>query len=159
MLVGQGPSVSDDRSGQPYSGPAGDDLDAALQAAGLTRTDIWLTNVHKCVARRDAYSIRPPTKTELKACRQWLDFELALVQPQVIVAIGSPAAKALLGDGFKLSQQRGQWLDGPAGIPTLATFQPGYYRRIQAHDLQAAEEARQTVIDDFRKAVERTSET
>jgi DNA polymerase len=155
MLVGVGPSISDDRTGQPYSGPAGHALDAALAAVGLTRDDVWLTNAHKCVAKKDNYTIRNPTKTELKACRPWLDIELALVQPKVIVVIGTPAAKTLLGDDFKLTEQRGQWLDGPDGIPTLATFQPSYYLRIEQHDPQAAEEARLAVIEDFRKAVAR----
>ena len=157
MLVGQGPSISDDRTGQPYSGPAGDDLDAALDAVGLARSDIWLTNAHKCVAKKDKFNIRPPTKTELKACRSWLEIELALVRPQIIIAIGAPAARALLGDDFRITEQRGQWFDGPHGILTLATFQPGYYRRLTDLNPQAAEQARLAVIDDLRKAVERVS--
>ena len=155
MLVGIGPSISDDRTGQPYSGPAGKALDEALAAAGLTRDDIWLTNMHKCVAKKDNHTIRPPTKTELKACRPWLEIELGLVQPRVIVIIGGPAAKALLGDDFRLTEQRGEWLEGPEGIPTLATFQPSYYLRLVPHDPEAAEAARVAVIDDFREAVKR----
>jgi DNA polymerase len=155
MLVGIGPSISDDRTGEPYSGPAGHALDAALAAVGLTRDDVWLTNMHKCVAKKDSRSIRQPTKTELKACRPWLDTELALVEPEVIVVIGSPAARALLGDDFRLSERRGEWVAGPGGVPTLATFQPSYYLRIREHDPQAAEQARLVVIDDFRTAVRR----
>ena len=158
MLIGQGPSISDDRTGQPYSGPAGRALDEALAAVGLTRDDIWLTNTHKCVAKKDNTSIRPPTKAELRACRPWLDIELALVQPKVVVVIGGPAAKALLGDDFKISEQHGEWVDGPEGIPTLATFQPSYYLRLREHNPQAAEEARLAVVDDLRKAVARAKD-
>jgi DNA polymerase len=155
MLVGQGPSVSDDRTGQPCSGPAGRALDEALAAAGLTRDEVWLTNTHKCIAKQDSRSVRPPTKTELKACRRWLDIELALVEPIVIVVIGGPATKALLGDDIKISERRGEWVEGPGGIPTLATFQPSYYLRLQEHDPQAAEQARLVVIDDLRAAITR----
>lgn len=159
MLIGVGPSNTDDRTGQPYTGPAGDSLDETLAAVGLTRDDVWLTNTHKCVAKKDNYSIRNPTKTELNACRPWLDIELVLVQPKVLVVIGGPAAKAIAGDGFKLTEQRGQWFDGPQGIPALATFQPSYYLRVVEHDPQAAEQSRLAVVEDFRKAVARAKES
>ena len=154
MMVGQGPSVSDNRTGDVYSGPAGKELDELLAEAGLSRETIYLTNIHKCLARKkdDPYNIRPPTKTELKACRDWLDGELKLVKPKILVCVGSPAAKWLLGDNFDLTQQRGEWVAGPFGTQALATYQPTYITRLRQHDREKAEEALAHLKRDLRTA-------
>lgn len=156
MLVGQGPSESDDQSGHPYSGPSGPVLDKALAAASLKREDIWLTNITKCLAPASQGSprqIREPKADEVRACRIWLDQEIALIQPKVIVCIGGPAAKALIDPQFKLTQQRGQVFPGPNGIPTLAIVQPAYILRLKDHDRQAAVRAWNELIADLRTAV------
>ncbi len=155
MLVGQGPSESDDRSGHPYSGPSGQVLDQALAAAGLKREDIWLTNITKCLAPAGAgrpRQIREPKADEVRACRIWLDQEIALVQPKVIVCIGGPAAKALIDPRFRLIEQRGQVFPGPNGIPTLAVVQPAYILRLKDHDRPAAVRAWNELIADLRRA-------
>lgn len=155
MLVGQGPSESDDRSGHPYSGPSGQVLDQALAAAGLKREDIWLTNITKCLAPAGAghsRQIREPKADEVRACRIWLDQEIALVQPKVIVCIGGPAAKALIDPRFRLTEQRGQVFPGPNGIPTLAVVQPAYILRLKDHDRPAAVRAWNELIADLRRA-------
>lgn len=154
MMVGQGPSVTDDRTGNLYSGPAGDELDEVLQAAGLSRDTIYLTNIHKCLARKkdDRFNIRPPTKTELRACRPWLDAEFEIVKPRYLVCVGSPAAKWLLGDAFDLSAQRGEWVDGPFATQAMATYQPTYITRLRQHDSEKAAEAYQHLIGDLRRA-------
>ncbi|MER3544877.1 MAG: uracil-DNA glycosylase [Chloroflexota bacterium] len=163
MLVGQGPSESDDRSGHPYSGPSGPVLDQALAAAGLKRKDIWLTNITKCLAPAGAgrphqtcsersESIREPKADEVRACRIWLDQEIALIQPKVIVCIGGPAAKALIDPRFRLTEQRGQVFPGPNGIPTLAVVQPAYILRLKDHDRPAAVRAWNELVADLRRA-------
>ena len=154
MLIGQGPSVSDDRTGEVYSGPAGDELNAALKAAGLNRSMIYLTNCHKCVARdkNDPYNIRAPIKAELTACKEWLDGEFKQVKPKVLVCIGSPAAKWLLGDQFDLTKQRGEWQTGPFGTRALATYQPTYINRLRQHNPDQADAAWAALVSDLKAA-------
>jgi uracil-DNA glycosylase len=154
MMVGQGPSVTDDRTGDIYSGPAGDELDEVLKLAGLSRQTVYLTNIHKCVAKKkdDPYNIRPPAKMELTACRHWLDGELFLVKPKFLVCVGGPAAKWLLGNQFDLMQQRGEWVVGPQGVQAMATFQPIYITRLRQHDPDGADTAYQQMVGDLRQA-------
>lgn len=133
MLIGQGPSKMDNRTGQPYSGPSGDLLDKALAEVGLNRKQIWLTNLHKCLSY-DAKNrkLRVPRAEEISACQPYLQAEVRLVQPQVIVCLGAPAAKVVIGPTFKLSEQRGEWQHSIWGnIKTLATFQPAYLMRLK----------------------------
>lgn len=163
MLVGQGPSLTDDKTGLPYSGPAGDFLDTALGQAGLSRADVWITNLHKCVAtKRDPKTgqevQRPPRVEEVNACRQWLDEELFWVKPRVLVTIGGPAAQTLLGREFQLSEQRGQWQVGPSAIPTLPTYQPTYLKRLSEWDRPAAVQGWRDLVADLTAARERAEE-
>lgn len=162
MLIGQGPSLTDDQTGLPYSGPAGEFLDTALRQAGLDRDEIWLTNLHKCVATRlnkesGRPEMRPPKAEEVSACMIWLEQELFWVRPAVLVAIGGPAAQTLLGKDFQLSEQRGQWLVGPHGIPTLATYQPTYLKRLSEWDRPAAVQGWRDLVADLRAARERAA--
>ena len=156
MLIGQGASQTDDHTGIPYSGPAGDYLDKALASAGLSRTQVWITNITKCLAAREnkdgRMELRTPRKSELDACRPWLEDELLLICPAAIVAIGSPAAQALIDPGFNLTEQRGQWYDGPGGIPTLATYQPTYLVRLSQWDRPKAVEGWRDLVADLRLA-------
>lgn len=156
MLIGQGPSQTDDRTGQPYSGPAGEYLDKALLQAGLSRDRVWITNVTKCLAARTnrdgQIELRPPNKGELQACRPWLDEELLLVRPRAIVAIGGPAAQALIDSTFNLTRQRGQWYDGPGGMPALATYQPTYLVRLSRWDRPKAVQGWRHLIADLQLA-------
>lgn len=160
MLIGQGPSLTDNHTGTPYSGPAGELLDTALEQAGLSRKSVWITNIHKCVAVKESKNdeppqIRPPRVAEVKACRPWLDEEFIWIKPQVLVIIGGPAAQSLLGKEFQLTEQRGEWRDGPHGLPTLATFQPTYLKRLSQWDRPAAVEGWRNLVDDLRKAKQR----
>jgi uracil-DNA glycosylase family 4 len=157
MLVGQGPSLTDDITGAPYTGPAGEFLDTALAQAGLTRGDVWLTNLHKCVAtkvdrERGREEMRPPRQEEVVACAPWLEEELLWIKPAVLVAIGGPAAEGLLGKEFQLREQRGQWQTGPHGIPTLATYQPTYLKRLSQWDRPAAVQGWRDLVADLRTA-------
>lgn len=163
MLIGQGPSLTDDNTGLPYTGPAGEYLDAALRQAGLSRQELWLTNLHKCVATKIAKEtgrpeMRPPKAEEIAACNLWLEQELFWVKPQVLVAIGGPAAQTLLGKEFQLSEQRGQWLDGPHGIPTMAIHQPTYLKRLSEWDRPTAVQGWRDLVADLRLVRERAHE-
>lgn len=163
MFIGQGPSITDDQTGEPYSGPAGEFLDIALAQAGLDRQTVWLTNLHKCVATKlDPETTRPvqrPPKTEeVNACRRWLDEEIFWVKPVVLVAIGGPAAQTLLGREFQLSEQRGEWHSGPQGRPTLATFQPTYLKRLSEWDRPTAVQGWRDLVADLKKARERAAQ-
>lgn len=165
MLIGQGPSLTDDRTGLPYTGPAGEFLDTALAQAGLSRAQIWLTNLHKCVATKpvdqgnnagdatgDRVEMRPPKADEVAACDHWLEQELFWIKPAVLVAIGGPAAQVLLGKTFQLTEQRGEILPGPHGIPTLATYQPTYLKRLSQWDRPAAVQGWRDLVADLRRA-------
>jgi DNA polymerase len=155
MLVGQGPSLTDDNTGLPYTGPAGDFLDTALQQAGLSRAQVWLTNLHKCVATKinkesGRPEMRPPKAEEVAACDVWLEQELFWIKPVVLVAIGGPAAQTLLGGEFQLTEQRGQWLVGPHGIPTMGIYQPTYLKRLSEWDRPAAVQGWRDLVADLR---------
>jgi DNA polymerase len=134
-------------------------LDTALAQAGLTRDQVWITNLHKCLATKinpetGRPEMRPPRAEEIAACAPWLDEELFWIKPAVIVAVGGPAAETLLGKDFRLSEQRGQLLSGPHGIPTLATYQPTYLKRLNQWDRPAAVQGWRDLVADLRLAAE-----
>ena len=164
MLIGQGPSLTDDETGLPYSGPAGEFLASALKQAGLSREEIWLTNLHKCVATRENRQTgqveqRPPRVGEIDACCHWLEQELLLVQPTVLVAIGGPAAQMLIDRDFQLSSQSGHWHDGPHGLPVMAIYQPTYLKRLSQWDRPAAVQGWRDLVADLRMVGERATLT
>jgi uracil-DNA glycosylase len=153
MLVGQGPSVIDEQTGRPFSGPSGALLDQALAEVGLKRDKLWLTNVIKCrpVKHQKGRLVdRPPSAAELKACRPWLDSELAIVQPKIVICIGVPAAKALIDRSFKLSEEHGQFRQGSDASRRIAVFHPAYVLRLKSVDLQAYEQTWRALITDLR---------
>lgn len=162
VLIGQGPSLTDDHTGVPYSGPAGEMLDTALAQADLHREQIWLTNLHKCVATKinnktGRPEMRPPKVAEVKSCRHWLDEELLWVKPRVLVAIGGPAAQVLIGKDFQLSEERGTWQNGPNGLPTMATWQPTYLKRLSQWDRPAAVQGWRDLVADLARAKARAT--
>jgi len=157
MLVGQGPSQSDNQTGQPYSGPSGEVLDKALAEAGSDRERVWLTNIHKCLSYdRKNRKLRPPRTDELAACQSWLEAEIRLIRPAVMVCLGGPAAKLLLGNNFKLNEQRGIWQPNKLapGVKTLATFQPAYLMRLKEWDRAEAVAGWQALVADLFKAIQ-----
>lgn len=142
MVVGEGPSEADDASGAPFSGPSGRVLDAWLQALGLTRQQVWLTNIVRCrpaVAEGGRLRNRPPRQSEMAACSLWMDAELALVRPAMVLCVGATAAKALIGRDFKITADRGRWLTTRDGTPALATYNPAYVLRLEGDDRTRAE--------------------
>ena len=158
-VVAEGPSAADNHTAFPFSGPAGDLLDEVLTANGLTRGDIWLTNIIKCRAatlKGDVLKNRPPKASEIKACAKWLDGELTLMQPSVILCMGAPAAKALINRSFRITEERGVWFTDTHYAPfAMATFNPAYVLRQEGENFTAL---RQIVIDDIAEAKQKQQE-
>jgi DNA polymerase len=134
MLVGEQPGDEEDRKGLPFVGPAGRLLDRALEAAGVDREHLYVTNAvkhFKWEPRGKRRLHKTPAQREIDACHQWIEREIALVKPHVIVALGSTAAKALIGRGFKVSVQRGQFVESPLAPHVFATFHPSALLRLR----------------------------
>jgi uracil-DNA glycosylase len=156
MLVGQGPGVVEEQTGRPFAGPAGRLLDQALAEVGLERPKLWLTNVIKCRAVKTENGRmvdRAPSAAELKACRPWLDGEVDIIQPGIVVCIGVPSAKALIDKKFKLSEEHGQMREHPDGTRRTAVFHPAYVLRLRSVDQQAYERTWHALIADLRTVV------
>jgi DNA polymerase len=134
MLVGEQPGDEEDKQGLPFVGPAGRLLDRALEAAGVDREHLYVTNAvkhFKWEPRGKRRLHKTPAQREIDACHQWIEREIALVKPHVIVALGSTAAKALIGRGFKVSVQRGQFVESPLAPHVFATFHPSALLRLR----------------------------
>ena len=159
VIVAEGPSATDEHTLLPFSGPSGALLDEVLYANELTRDEIWLTNVIKCraaVRKGRVVKNRPPRVGEIKACSKWLDGELSLISPSVILCMGSPAANTLIHKGFRMTEERGRWFTDTLHAPfVLATFNPAFVLRQEG---KAYTHARQTLIDDIAEAKRKLSE-
>jgi uracil-DNA glycosylase family 4 len=132
MVVGEGPGETEDKLGRPFVGRAGELLDRMLLSIDLPREDVFICNTVKCRPTLDTGSRlanRPPTPDEMRNCRPYLDEQIGIVRPRVILALGAPAAKSFMGEKFSITKQRGQWFDSPQGIPIIATFHPAYILR------------------------------
>lgn len=152
MMIGEQPGDQEDRAGQPFVGPAGRVLDEALEEVGIDRSRVYVTNVvkhYKWVARGKRRIHSKPNAREIRACRPWLDAELADVQPRVVVALGATAAQALLGGTFRVTQQRGKPLEG-TGLAhyVVATVHPASILR--APDPETRESEGHAFIEDLR---------
>lgn len=132
MVVGEGPGETEDKLGRPFVGRAGELLDRMLLAIDLRREDVFICNTVKCRPTLDTgtrLANRPPTPDEMSNCRPYLDEQIEIIRPRVILALGAPAAKSFMGERFSITKQRGQWFEGPLGIPIIATFHPAYILR------------------------------
>ena len=137
-IVGEGPGENEDRIGEPFVGRAGELLTKMLAAIDLRRDDVFITNTIKCrasVIEGGQLRNRAPMQEELANCRQYLDEELAILKPRVILALGAPAAKSFLGAAFSITRQRGIWYAGPAGTDLMATFHPAYLLRLTGGEM------------------------
>jgi len=138
VIVGEGPGENEDRIGEPFVGRAGELLTKMLAAIDLRRDDVFITNTIKCracVVEGGQVRNRAPMQEELANCRQYLDEELAIIKPRVILALGAPAAKSFLGAAFSITRQRGIWYAGPAGTDLMATFHPAYLLRLTGGEM------------------------
>jgi DNA polymerase len=153
MMVGEQPGDREDIEGRPFVGPAGRILDEALEAAGIPRANIYLTNAvkHFRWERRGKRRLHSkPSQVHVRACRPWLKAELEAVRPRLMVLLGATAAQSVMGTAFKVTQQRGKVLASPLGVPALATVHPSSILR--SPDDAARKEAMDGLIADLEVA-------
>jgi uracil-DNA glycosylase len=146
MFVGEQPGDREDRDGVPFVGPAGRVLDEALQLAGIDRRAAYVTNAvkhFKWQARGKRRIHAKPSWSELAACRPWLEAELAVVRPRVLVCLGATAAQSLLGRHFRVTRQRGEWVESDLAEHVTATIHPSAVLR------QRDDESRHKEMDAF----------
>ena len=145
VFVGEQPGDHEDLAGRPFVGPAGQMFDRAMAEAGLDRSRVYVTNAvkhFKFTPRGKKRIHQKPTNYEVERCQWWLDLELKLVQPQLIVALGGTAARALTGKDLKITQMRGQTISRRGGAPILITVHPSYLLRLPDPAAQREEYAR-----------------
>jgi uracil-DNA glycosylase family protein len=141
MLVGEQPGDKEDLEGRPFVGPAGQLLDQALEQAGIDRGTTYVTNVvkhFKWQPRGKRRIHQKPNAAEVAACRIWLDAELALIRPTVLVCLGATAAQALLGRQFRVSKQRGIPIESDLAPVVMATVHPSSILRSDDRDAELA---------------------
>lgn len=154
VLVGETPGDEEDKTGRPFVGPGGALLNKALEAAGIDRKEVYVTNVvkhFKWEPRGKRRLHAKPSSREIAACRPWLDAELELIRPEVIVCLGATAAQALLGRAFRVTQSRGRVISTAIGN-VIATFHPAAVLRAPDHERR--EEMKRQLIDDLQTAAE-----
>jgi len=151
MLVGEQPGDQEDRQGHPFVGPAGRLLDAGLEQAGIDRSRVYVTNSVKhfkfVVIERGRRLHKKPSAGEVRACNPWLQEEIRLMKPRVIVALGATAAQALLGKQFRVTQDRGKPIGSELAEALVATVHPSAVLRAPA---DAREEAKREFFADLK---------
>ncbi len=151
MFVGEMAGDREDREGRPFVGPAGRELAAALEAVGIDRAEAYVTNVvkHFSFAERGRRRIhQTPKRFEIDACRPWLDEELRVVKPEVLVTLGATAAKALFGSPFRVTRERGRPVESPLAPLVTATIHPSAILRSRTDEDRLAE--RHAFTEDLR---------
>lgn len=141
MLIGEQPGDQEDLAGKPFVGPAGQVLDQALAEVGIERRKTYVTNVvkhFKWIPKGRRRLHQTPDAGEIAACRPWLENEIALVRPRIIVCLGATAAQALLGKQFRVTRQRGEFIQSPLAPFVLATIHPSAILRIPDSTARAA---------------------
>jgi uracil-DNA glycosylase len=149
MMVGEQPGDKEDLAGRPFVGPAGGVLDKALAAAGIEREDVYVTNIvkhFKWEPRGKRRLHKKPNAIEISACRPWLEAEISVVKPQVVVLLGATAAQGVLGRDFRVTQHRGTWVKSEIAPFVLATVHPSSILRALDDDARH-EEMRKFIAD------------
>jgi uracil-DNA glycosylase len=159
FFVGEQPGDQEDRVGRPFVGPAGRLFDEALESAGLDRGMVYVTNAvkHFKFVRQELIKRRlhkKPNAAQVRACKPWLQEELRLVKPKIVVALGSTAAQALLGTGFRITQHRGEVVESEWAGPVIPTVHPSSVLRAP-DDFRA--QARREFFRDIEKVAEYTA--
>ena len=152
LFVGEQPGNEEDLTGKPFVGPAGKLFDNALEEAGIDRKRTYVTNVvkhFKWEPRGKRRIHKKPNAIEIAACRPWLEAEIALVKPEVIVALGATAAQALLGPQFRVTKQRGQFIESTLAPYVMATVHPSSILRAPDDETRRLEYRR--FVDDLKK--------
>src|SRR5881394_72838 len=152
MFIGEQPGNEEDLTGRPFVGPAGRLLDDCLVAAGIDRSQTYVTNVvkhFKWEPRGKRRIHKKPNAGEVAACRPWLEAEISLVKPKVIVCLGATAAQALLGPQFRVTRQRGQFIESKLAPYIMATVHPSSILR--APDDETRHDEKRKFIDDLKR--------
>jgi uracil-DNA glycosylase family protein len=152
LFVGEQPGNEEDLTGHPFVGAAGRLFNDALAAAGIDRAQTYVTNIvkhFKWEPRGKRRIHKKPNSSEITACRPWLEAEIALVKPKVIVCLGATAAQALLGPKFRVSKQRGQFIESTLAPYIIATVHPSSILRAPDDESRHLEKRR--FIDDLKK--------
>jgi uracil-DNA glycosylase family 4 len=153
MLVGEGPGANEDATGLPFVGRAGKLLDECLREAGMLRKHVYITNVVKCRATLEEMGKiknRPPRADEVGVCVPlWLEKQIAVIQPAVILCLGAPSANAIIHRNFKMTQERGQWFESKYARYAMAALHPAYILRQEG---EAYDISRQFLVDDLASA-------
>jgi len=155
MFVGEQPGDREDREGKPFVGPAGRVLDEALEEAGIDRKRVYITNAVKHFKWKPQGKRRlhqKPNAAEINACRPWLDGEIAVVKPHLLVLLGATAAQALLGRDFRVSVQRAQLMERPGLPPMMATVHPSSILR--APDDETREIEMRAFVQDLKRVAQ-----
>jgi uracil-DNA glycosylase len=155
MLVGEQPGDREDREGKPFVGPAGRILDQALEEAGIDRGDAYVTNVvkhFKWTPRGKRRIHQTPKAEEIKACAPWIESEIDVVDPEVLVCLGATAVKAVMGPKYRVMRDHGRFVTSELGRLTTATLHPSAVLRANDED---REDAMQLVVGDLRKVRKR----
>ncbi len=157
MFVGEQPGDYEDRAGHPFVGPAGRLLDEVLAEVGIDRSEVYVTNVVKHfkweAAQRGKRRIhKKPRHSEIEACRPWLDAELKVVKPEILVCLGGSAAQALLGKDFRVTRDRGTFVSSDLAPHVMATMHPSSILR--APDSQEREKQRAEFVTDLKKVAD-----
>ncbi len=157
MIVGEGPGENEDLQGRPFVGKAGELLDRILEAAEIPRETVFITNIVKCRATETVdgkLQNRAPLAPEVNACRPSLVRQVEIIQPKVILCLGAPAGRGVIDKGFNISEQRGQWFEGPYGSMMMATFHPAFILR-RGGAGSGARELKKLVWEDIKRVRER----
>ncbi len=152
MLIGEGPGEQEDIRGVPFVGPAGKLLDSMLEMIDLDRTKVYIANMVKCRPPKN----RDPQEAELTACRHWLESQIALVDPKIIVCLGRISAQALISPDFRITVQHGKWFDID-GRRCMATYHPSALLRDVSKRPDAFTDLR-ALRQEIRSVCERTYE-
>jgi uracil-DNA glycosylase len=152
MFVGEQPGDKEDLAGRPFVGPSGALFDQALEEASIDRAKVYVTNVvkhFKWEPRGNRRIHKKPNAVEITACRPWLDAEIEVITPRAIICLGATAAQALLGPKFRVSVQRGQFVESPLADYVTATVHPSSILRAPTEEARRVE--RERFIEDLKK--------
>lgn len=156
MLIGEGPGMNEDATGIPFVGRAGQLLDQCLKEAGMLRKHVYIANVLKCRASMvegGRVQNRPPTAEEIGACVPlWLEKQIAIIQPLVIVCLGAPSASTIIHRNFRMLQERGKWFECKYARYATAALHPAYILRQQGDEYTSS---RQSLVSDLAAAREK----
>jgi DNA polymerase len=150
VVVGEGPGETEDALGRPFVGAAGKLLDRMLAAIGLERSEVYICNTVKCRPTSPGPrgpKNRAPEPQEMANCRPFLDRQIEILEPHVILALGAPAAKSFLGNDFQITKMRGRWYPGPNGSALMVSFHPAYVLRQTGGQIDAV---KRLVWDDLK---------